>query len=340
MSEQGGIKKKGGEKMKKLSFSIAFLLIFMVLFHHPAPAMAKVTRMVISTGSVGANMYIFAIAMTKLWHKRLKGVSFSVQSSAGQTENMKLLAKKEVEFGFIASPEAPEAMEGKGRYKGQGELFKKIRGIYAYPYGGIQYVTLADSGITKMSDLKGKKISIGAPGSVGATLFNPIILKEHGITKENATLMPLAPNVSSDQLKNYQIDALAFMTYPPIAQVTDVATVRKIRQLSLDEEAIQRIIKQIPGTYKEITPAKVYGKNQVNSEDIQTIGYSAIFATIEEMSEDLIYSLTKTLWENIGEFQKSHVLAKMVTQKNFLRGMTVPLHKGAERYYKEVGWIQ
>lgn len=325
--------------MKKIAFLITVVLMF-TLFLPPNLAAAKITRLVISTGSTGANMYIFAIAMTKIWHKKVKGVSFSVQSSAGQTENMKLLAKKEVEFGFIASPEAPEAMEGTGRFKGQGTIFQKMRGIYAYPYGGIQYVTLADSGITKMSDLKRKKISIGAPGSVGATLFNPLILKEHGITKENATFMYLAPNVSGDQLKNYQIDALAFMTYPPIAQVTDVSTVRKVRQLSLEEEAIQRIIKQIPGTYKEITPAKIYGKNQVNTEDIQTIGYSVIFATTEDMDENLIYSLTKAFWENIGEFQKSHVLAKMVIQKNFLRGMTVPLHKGAERYYKEMGWIR
>ncbi|MBI5967483.1 MAG: TAXI family TRAP transporter solute-binding subunit [Deltaproteobacteria bacterium] len=325
--------------MKRLVFLITLILIFTLIFH-PAPAVGKVTRMVITTGSTGANMYIFAIAMTKIWHKKVKGVSFSVQSSAGQTENMKLLAKNEVEFGFIASPEAPEAMEGTGRFKGQGDLFKKMRGIYAYPYGGIQYVTLADSRITKMSDLKGKKISIGAPGSVGATLFNPLILKEHGITKDNATFMYLAPNVSGDQLKNFQIDALAFMTYPPIAQVTDVATVRKIRQLSLEEDAIQRIVKQIPGTYKETTPAKVYGKNQVNTEDIQTIGYSVIFATIEDIEANLIYSLTKAFWENIQEFHKSHVLAKMVIQKNFMRGMTVPLHKGAERYYKEVGWIK
>lgn len=325
--------------MKKIVFLVTFVLIFTLILH-PAPVTAKVTRLVFSTGSVGANMYIFAIAMTKIWHKKVKGVSFSVQSSGGQTENMKLLAKKDVEFGFIASSEAPEAMEGTGRFKGQGAIFKKLRGIYAYPYGGIQCVTLADSGITKMSDLKGKKISIGAPGSVGATLFNPLILKEHGITKDNANFMYLAPNVSGDQLKNYQIDALMFMTLPPIAQVTDVATVRKIRQLSFEEEAMQRIIKQIPGTYKETTPAKVYGKNQVNTEDIQTIGYAGIFASTEDMDENLIYSLTKAFWENIDEFHKSHVLAKMVTQKTLMRGMTIPLHKGAERYYKEMGWIQ
>lgn len=252
---------------------------------------------------------------------------------------MNRLARGQMDLGLIAGPEAGMAVSGKGDFEGKENDFKGLKGIVAIPYGGMQAVTLASKDIHTLQDLRGKTIAIGAAGSSGAKFFWPIILKEHGITEKNAKLLPMGANQASDAIKSGTLDVRTALSLPPLASVTDLAVSKPIRMVGMDPAVIEKITAQIPGTYPVKIAKDVY-PNQANKEEVLTLGFAAIVATNDKVSDDVVYNITKAFWENVAEFGKAHPSAKEWDIKNALKGMSIPLAKGAEKYYKEKGVLK
>ncbi len=300
----------------------------------------KTAQLTFGAGAMGANLYLYGSTLANILAAHPEyGAAISVQSTGGFEENMNRIARGQMDLGWIAGPEAGMAWAGTGDFTGKAEEYKHLRGVVAVPYGGMQAVTLASKNIYKLSDLQGKTIAIGAAGSSGAKFFWPIILKEHGITDKNAKLVVMGANQASEALKNGTLDVRTALSMPPLASVTDLAVSKPIRLVSMDPAVVNKIMQQIPGTYPVKIPKDVY-PNQDNKEEVLTLGFATILATHDNVDEDVIYNITKAFWENVAEFGKAHTEAKKWDVKEALKGMSIPLAKGAEKYYREKGILK
>ena len=307
----------------------------------PTDAKPKTFQGIISTGGTDAIAYAMAASMSNIIAANYPEIQLSVQASGGGQENQENLIAKRAEFGFIYSPDISDALAGNGAAKGREAEFKELRAVFAFPYGALQIITQADSGIKTISDLKGKKISVGAPGSSGATVVWPNILKYYGIDDKNTKFEYLNTATAADAIKDGVIDSMSLLTKGAVGGVSNVALTKKIRMVSIPHDAtFDKIIKEVPGYYKTEGKQDLYGKNQVNDAPVQTLGLTCIVATRSDVPDDVIYKYTKEIFENLPELAKSHASAKDVTLDDALNTLVLPLHPGAEKYFKEVGKLK
>jgi len=304
-------------------------------------AKPKTFQGIISTGGTDAVAYAMAASMSNIVARNYPEIQLSVQASGGGQENQENLIAKRVEFGFLYSPDISDALVGNGAAKGREAEYKELRAVFAFPYGALQIMTQADSGIKTISDLKGKKICVGAPGSSGATIVWPRILGYYGIDDKNTKFEYLNTATAADALKDNVIDAMTLLTKGAVGGVSNVALTKKLRMVSIPHDAtFDKILKEVPGYYKTEGKQDLYGKNQVNDAPIQTLGLTCIVATRSDVPEDVIYKYTKEIFENLPELGKSHGSAKDVTLDDALKTLVLPLHPGAEKYFKEIGKIK
>jgi TRAP transporter TAXI family solute receptor len=295
---------------------------------------------VVATASLGGDMYTLGVNLGKIVADKVPGVSLTVRTTGGGTENMRLLGSKQVEFGLVLGPEAGLAMKGLPPFEGKAADFQNMRGMVAFPFGGIQVVVLGGSPIKTLTALKGKKIAVGAPGSSGAMLFVPALLTANGITKDNSSWVYLNARGAVDGLKNRQIDALAFLQEPPIVHIANLAVTEKIRLVGGDRAAVDKAVTGLGGTYPVDVAKDVYGAGQVNEGSIVTLGAAMVLATRDDVSADIVYKVTKAFWEELDKYRAGGILEKRIQLEAALQGITVPLHPGAEKFYREAGLVK
>jgi uncharacterized protein len=319
--------------------SVLSLLVALLLAAAGPAAAQTPFKGVVGTASLGGDMYTLGVNLGKIAADKVPGLSLTVRTTGGGTENMRLLGSRQVEFGLVLGPEAGLAMKGLPPFEGKAADFQNMRGMAAFPFGGIQVVALGGSPIRTLADLKGKKISVGAPGSSGATLFVPALLTAHGISKDNTSWIYLNARGAVDGLKNRQIDALAFLQEPPIVHVANLAVTEKIRLVGGDKGGVDTAVASLGGTYPVEVARDVYGAGQVNEAPIVTLGAAMVLATRDDVSADIVYGLLKAFWEELDKYRAGGILEKRIHLKTALQGITLPLHPGAERFYREAGLL-
>ncbi len=289
------------------------------------------------SGTLGGTLHIIAVGGAKIFNECLKGEArVNVQSTACGAETTRLVGKMEVHMSNCPDiPCVTEGYEGKGRFKG--EKYPDLRALCSFPYGPTHIFTLVSSGIKSVRDFRGKRISLGGAGSAGATLAESI-LKSYGIDpKKDIVASYQTITAQASAIRDGAIDGGFVFTPGPIGPFTEVALSKPIRLLPIDEPQLNELLKEIPGSARMVHPAKIYkGVDQ----DIISIGNVIIFVVNSKVSEEMVYRLTKCLWENLEEFHEVHPLAKSFQKKTALDQIPIPLHKGAERYYREAGMIK
>jgi TRAP transporter TAXI family solute receptor len=197
----------------------------------------------------------------------------------------------------------------------------------------IQVVATADSGITTLADLKGKRLSVGAPKS-GTELNARAILGAAGITYDDLGKVEYLPFAESVELmKNRQLDAILQSAGLGVASIRDLAASVPISVVSVPAD----LVAQVGSPYVAATiPAGTYTGQDA---DVPTAAVVNFLATHSEVSDDLAYAMTKSLWDNLDELEAAHAAAKAIKRDQALTGMPVPLHPGAERYYREQGML-
>ena len=327
--------------MVKIRLVSALSLLAALVLAVPGPAVAQTAlKGVIGTASLGGDMYTLGVNLSKIAADKVPGVALTVRTTGGGTENMRLLASKQAEFGLVLGPEAGLAMKGLAPFEGKAAEFQNMRGMVAFPFGGIQIVVLGGSPIKTLADLKGKKIAVGAPGSSGAMLFVPALLTAHDITKDNSSWVYLNARGAVDGLKNRQVDALAFLQEPPIVHIANLAVTEKIRLVGGDRGAIGKAAAGLGGTYPVDVRKDVYGASQVNEGAVVTLGAAMVLATRDDVSADIVYNLLKAFWAELDKYRAGGILEKRIELKTALQGITLPLHPGAERFYREAGLLK
>lgn len=318
--------------MQALKFGTVFCAMSALAFSSTAQAQdVKVLG-----GGLKGGAYAMAVGLSKLL-KDKAGMNAQPQTSGGMVAQARLLEKGSAQFAFgIGGPIGAWAYKGEGRFKSEGAK-AKLRAIMAYPFGNLQWVTLADSPVKSLADLKGKTISVGKASSTTQT-FGKIFIEAHGIKMSELKATTPGFGGGFNQLRNGNVAAHLTLGKTPISALREMATTKNFRLVHMDPAVIKKIADGIGSgvTIDNIAP-DAYGKAQKNTKAATTLGLFFGFSTSTNTSADLVYKVTKALFENLDDYKKATKKAKAVTLEAACKGLAFPLHEGAKRYYKEIG---
>ncbi|EHQ88221.1 TAXI family TRAP transporter solute-binding subunit [Desulfosporosinus youngiae] len=303
----------------------------------PGQDTGKVEKVNIATGTTSGAYYPIGNAMAKIWTDKVPGIKASAQSTEASAANMNFLQQKEVDVAFTMANVAVYAYEGQDTFTGRPN--KDLRGMtFLYP-NVTQIVVRKDSGINSIKDLQGKRFAPGATGS-GTVTNSKEVLDSYGLNfwdKDNSNVKAdyVGFTEASELLKNKQADAANFSGAMPLAAIMDVSNSIDIKLISLEPEMIKAIIDKYPFYYEYVIPKGTY-KGQ--EEDVHTVALANLLVTRADLSEDLIYKLTKGIYENLPDLLTAHAITSNIKKEDSSKGMgPLPLHPGSIKYFKEIG---
>lgn len=289
-------------------------------------------NLIIGTGGVGGTYYPLGGALASVWTKYLDNVTVSAQSTGASVENTQLLENGEVELALTQNDLAEYAVEGEYMFTKKYEKMQLIGRLYSEP---IQVFVRNDSGIKSIADMAGKRISVSYPGS-GANANAEQLLGVFGITVNDIQAEYPSNSDTADRMKDGLLDGMLTTTGAPNATFQEMCMSADCTLLSLSDEDCDKIIAQYPFFAKYTIPA---GSYEGQTEDVQTLCVQSVLAVSTDLSEDLVYDLTKTLWENQTELSGMLSALSDLSVDNALEGITIDYHPGAVKYYKEIGMM-
>lgn len=293
----------------------------------------KETYISIATGGPAGTYYPLGGALAKIFNDNIQGVNANVQSTGASVENVGLIAKGEAEIAFVQNDITYYAITGTENFEGK-EKISNLRGMAMLYPEVVQVIATEDSGIKSIEDLRGKRVAIGAPGS-GVEANARQILAVHGMTYDDLGKADyLSFNEAAEQLKNKQIDAAFLTAGIPTSAVTEVAQTTSIVVVSMESSKIDELNKDYPFYTEVVIPANTYGGQ---SSDITTAAVMAMLVVPEGLDEDLVYNLTKEMFENRQVIIDTHSRGNDISLEIALKGMPIELHPGAKKYYDEKG---
>ncbi len=289
----------------------------------------------IATGGTGGVYYPYGGGLAEIISKYIDGYTAVAEVTGASVENVGLISRGDSDIALALADTVYQAYSGTGRFDGSGTLrqLPNLRALGSIYPNAVQLVTLADSGISSLSDLKGKRVSVGAPGS-GTELSAQALLEANGISYDDFSVQRLNFNETANALRDGQIDAGFWSVGPPTSSILDLATTRNIVIISLSDEEVSKGLSASPVFASYTMPAGTYPGQD---EPVQTIGTPNVLVVSEEMDEELAYNIVKNLFENVGELRAIHPAANNTTVEFSLGATPIPLHPGALRYYQETG---
>lgn len=301
----------------------------------PAAAMAQGQQFInILTGGTSGVYYPLGVALSQIYNDHIDGARASVQSTRASVENLNLIQTGRGELGLALGDSVAAAWEGDEEV-GFKQKLEKIRGISALYPNYIQIVASKDSGIKTLADLKGKRVSVGAPRS-GTEVNARRLLDAAGMSYadfDRTEYLPFGESV--ELIKNRQLDATLQSVGLGAASIRDLASSVPITVVEIPQAVVDKV--GSPAFISATIPAGTYDGQ---SEDVQTAAIVNILVTSADVPEELAYQMTKLLHENRDTMINAHAAAKGISLDGALRAMPVPLHPGAARYYKEKGVSQ
>lgn len=299
----------------------------------PEPVAAQ-TFVNVLTGGTSGVYYPLGVALSQIYGKALPDAKASVQATKASVENLNLLEAGKGEIGFTLGDSLSQAWGGVAD-AGYPKPLRKLRGIAAIYPNYIQIVAASASGITSLADLKGKRISVGAPKS-GTELNARAVLGAAGLRYADfAKVEYLAFGESVDLMKNRQLDATLQSTGLGVASIKDLATSVDIVIIPVPADLVAKIgdTAYQPG----MIPAGTY-KGQ--DAPVPTAAINNFLISHSGVPDAVAYAMAKGLFENLDAMVSAHAAAKAINLAGAVKGMPVPLHPGAEKYYREQGLIK
>lgn len=294
-----------------------------------AGAASALTFVNIATGSTGGSYYPLGAGMAKIWNDHIEGIKASAQSTGGTVNNIQLMESSEADAAFMDGLYY-YAFLGKDKYEGNPQSYiRALVPLYPEP---IQLMVAKDSGIRTLADFKGKRVSIGAVAS-GTEVTARQLLKAAGIDPDkDIKAENLGVGDTANAFSDNRIDAAVMVGSIGMAGVVEATTLGVVEFIDVPDEIRDKVIEETPYWVPFNLPANTY-KGQ--TEDVRTYASWNILAIHESMDDDLVYEMTKALYENIEDLLA--IRATMGTMKpENARYILIPLHEGAQRYYDEL----
>lgn len=286
------------------------------------------------TGGTSGVYYPLGVALSKIYADNIPNARTSVQSTKASAENLNLLQAGRGEVGFSLGDAVSAAWTG-NEEAGFKTKLDKLRGLAGIYTNYIQIVAAADSGITSLADLKGKRVSVGAPRS-GTELNARAIFKAAGMSYADLGKVEYLPfGESVELIKNRQLDATLQSAGLGVASIRDLANAVKIVVIPVPPEVVAKIG---DAAYQPmVIPANTY---EGQTTDVPTAGVRNILVTHAGVPEDVVYRMTKSMFEHLDQLVAAHAAAKAIKPEGAADNLPLPLHPGAERYYREAGLLK
>ena len=317
---------------RTLSRSLLALAGIAILAAGPAQAQQKFVNVL--TGGTSGVYYPMGVALSQLYGKVLPDAKISVQATMASAENLNLLQAGRGEVGFTLGDALSDAWKGNAD-AGFKTPLKKLRGLAGMYPNYIQIVASADSGIKTLADLKGKRIAVGAPKS-GTELNARAIFKAAGLRYEDFAKVEYLPfGQSVELMKNRQLDATLQSAGLGVSSLRDLASAIKIVVVPIPADVIAKV--GDPAYQVGTMPANTYEGQTTN---VPTAFVQNFLVTHEGVPTDVVYQMTKTMFDNLDHMAAAHAAAKLIRKESALIGMPLPLHPGAEKYYREIGALK
>ncbi len=308
-----------------------FIVMAMVLVF--AGAASAATFINIGTGSTGGTYYPVGAGMAKVWNSAIPGMKANAQSTGGTAQNLALLGKGEAEVIF-ADGLYFFAYEGKGAF--EGKAMKELRGLvplYAEP---IHFLVAKGSNIKTIQDLKGKRVSVGAVGS-GTEVTVRTLLKVAGLDPDK-DIKPenLGLSDTAGAFADKNIDAALTVGALGIAGVVEITTLGTAEFRDIPADVVAKLGKELPYYLPFDIPANTY-KGQ--TKPVKAMASWNVLITTDKLGDEDAYKMTKALYEHKQDILNISTRLASMSPEN-LKYIQVPLHKGAEKYYKEIGAVK
>lgn len=290
---------------------------------------ADPSQLIIATGGTGGTYYPLGGGMADHITKNA-GVTATAQATGASAENIRLLRDKKADIAFTQNDIAEYAAKGTNMFEKDGKIesFQALGALYDET---IQIVVSADSNIKSVTDLKGKRVSVGAPGS-GTEVNAQQILEAYGMKFEDTQLQRLSFADSAKAIQDGQLDAAFQTAGTPTAAITELAATKGVKIIPIDADKIDAIIAKYPYYVKTTVPANTY---QTVPEEVTTVSVKSMLLIRSDLSADLVYKVTKAIFENSDKL--GHAKAKEIKLENVKNGVSIPVHPGAQKYFDEKG---
>ncbi len=321
--------------MKRI-LSISLMALGLAAMSLPAQSEQKFLN--IGTGGVTGVYYPAGGAICRLLNRGRDdhGIRCSVESTGGSIYNLNALRQGELEMAVVQSDWQYHAYKGSSDFEDAGPM-ENLRAVFTLHMEPFTVVARQDADVTDFRDLEGKRVNVGNPGS-GQRATMSVLLEEMGWdTDRFAMTSQLSASEHSRALCDNSIDAYFYMVGHPSGSIEEASTACDIRLVNVTGEAVDALVERHPYYAKATIPGGTY---RGTDEDVETFGVAATFVTTSDTDADAVYELVKSVFENFDNFRRLHPAFEQLDRERLVDdARSVPLHEGAERYFKEEGLL-
>ena len=318
----------------------AVLMTTVFVLASVAASYAAPRYVTMGTGGVTGVYYPTGGAISKLVNTKRQqyNLRMTVESTGGSVFNVNALMNGDIEMGVVQSDIQWQAFNGKGEWDGKPQT--KLRAMFSIHPEAVTILSAAEKNIKSVADMKGKIVNIGAPGT-GQRVNALDLFQTAGINAEKEiTTEGLKPAEAAGMLQDGRIDAYFYTVGHPNGSIKEaVAGARKVAFVPVSDELVKKLVAAQPYYAPALIPVGQY-PGVVNKEDVPTFGVKATICTSADVPDDVVYAVTKEVFENVDELRKLHPALDVLTKENMLQGLSATLHPGAAKYFKEAGLIK
>ena len=314
-------------KMKKM---LAIVLVLTMALSLAACGSGGSAKMTMGTGGTSGTYYAFGGVLGQ-YIKNNAGIDVTVVSTDGSKANIESIDSGDYQLGTVQSDVMAYAWAGSRSFEANGKIdsFRVVAGLYAE---AVQLVTMNPE-IKSVADLKGKSVSIGAPGS--GVYFNAMdVLAAAGLTENDIKAQYQSFADSTDALKDGKIDAAFIVAGAPTAAITELCTTNSAYLVPIDGDIAAKLMADCAFYTSYVIPAGTYAGQ---TEDVTTVTVKATLIVAASASEDDVYNLTKAIFDNVDAIAAENGKGKELSIENATSGMAAPFHAGAAKYFAEKG---
>ena len=325
--------------MKRHAFSAAFAgtLLSAAMFASPAMAQDQEQFITIGTGGQTGVYYVVGQSICRLVN-RLEdaNIKCNAPSTGGSVANINGIKSGELDMGVAQSDVQYQAYNGTGNF--EGDAFTDLRAVFRVHGEPLTLLARADSGITTLDDLVGKRVNIGNPGS-GQRNTMQVVMDAKGWTEDTFSLASqLGAAEQASALGDNNIDAMVYVVGHPNGSIQEATTTVDARLIPLNDDDVEGIVAEYPYYSASMIRGGLY---KGNDENVETFGVAATFVTTAKADDEVVYQTVKAVFDNFDRFKRLHpAFENLVAEEMATQGLSAPLHNGAARYYREQGWIE
>lgn len=265
------------------------------------------------------------------------GLVAIAQTSNASVANATAVQSGQMESGFAIAGIVHTAYHGEGKFEGQ-DPYDKLRVIANLFPEELHLVLPEGESLDSLEELKGKSVGIASAGS-GTQVAVLQMLEEFGLDRSNIDESELNLSQSAEHMADGQLDAFFYVVGTPTASLVQLAATKGMELYSFSDEEVETIQEALPYYYPETIPANTY---EGVDYDVNSLAGGAQWVASSDLSEDLVYQITKAMWNenSMKLFSEGHPKAGLIQPDTALNGVTIPLHAGAEKYYREAGILK